>query len=72
MRIDQNRPHERAIIVPVPATVMDDGLGLCEGCGDRLERGDQVVSCGQGFLHADCAEGELHQLGLPLAAESHP
>lgn len=50
----------------MPAIVMDDGLGLCEGCGDRLERGDQVVSWGQGFLHADCAEGELHQSRPPL------
>jgi hypothetical protein len=69
MRIDQHRPLEPGSIVPV--AVMDDGCGLCECCGDRLERGDLVVHCGQGLLHADCAEGELHQPGLPLAAESH-
>ena len=54
----------------MPVTVMDDGCGLCEWCGDRLERGDLVVSWGQGFRHADCAEGELHQPGLPFVGES--
>lgn len=68
MRIDQHRPLDLGINVPV--TVMDDGCGLCEWCGDRLERGDLVVSWGQGFRHADCVEGELGQLGLPFVGES--
>ena len=68
MRIVQHRPLAPGVNVPV--TVMDDGLGLCEWCGDRLERGDLVVSWGQGFRHADCAEGELDQPGLPVVVES--
>lgn len=68
MRIDHRGPFDPGINVPL--TVMDDGLGLCEWCGDRLERGDLVVPWGQGFRHADCAEGELHQPGLPFVVES--
>lgn len=57
MRIEQSPHPEARVLVPALTTVSDDGGGVCEHCGDRLERGNLVVPCLQGRMHSDCAEG---------------
>lgn len=33
----------------------DDGVGICPGCDEDLERGQEVIRLATGVCHVDCA-----------------
>lgn len=43
--------------------VVDDGVGYCLSCGDRLERGQDVVRLRDGLVHADVCLADLTGVG---------
>lgn len=73
MSIEAPATQIRPVDLPTSEILLDDGVGECSCCGDRLERGQEVVRQGRTITHADpaCMAGP-HQPQLPLWTPAVP